>query len=194
MTDPTPADGRRAASSQDPITPPQDPIAPPQDEVDRILDAWAAERPDLNTTPLAVLSRVTRIAAHLAAVRRSAFAASSLEPWEFDVLSALRRAGQPYELSPGELLRETLVTSGTMTTRIDKLTARHLVARRADPRDGRSRRVRLTARGRGTVDAALERLVAVEQELLAPLGAADRERTADLLRTLALRIEGTPGP
>ncbi|NED86915.1 MarR family transcriptional regulator, partial [Streptomyces sp. SID11233] len=84
--------------------------------------AWRRERPDLDVEPLEVLSRVSRLARHLDRARRLAFAELHLETWEFDVLTALRRAGQPYQLSPGQLLTQTLVTSGTMTNRIDRLT------------------------------------------------------------------------
>src|SRR5215831_14639560 len=91
------------------------------DEVDDLVAAWQAERPDLDVRPMQVLSRISRLAKHLDRERRAAFAAHDLETWEFDVLSALRRQGAPYELSPGALLRATLVTSGTMTNRIDRL-------------------------------------------------------------------------
>src|SRR6266568_2326243 len=105
------------------------------DEVDSLVSAWRRERPDLDVSPLEVLSRVTRLARHLDRARRTAFAERGLETWEFDVLSALRRAGTPYQLSPGQLLTQTLVTSGTMTNRIDRLAARELVVRGPDPAD-----------------------------------------------------------
>ena len=105
----------------------------PSDEVDRIVQAWERERPDIDFAPLQVLSRVARLAKHLDRARRSAFATSGLEPWEFDVLAALRRAGSPYQLSPKSLLQQTLVSSGTMTNRIDRLVTRGLVERRTDP-------------------------------------------------------------
>ena len=92
-----------------------------QDEVDRLVAAWARERPDLDVRPLEVLSRVTRLARHLDRARRTAFAAHGLETWEFDVLAALRREGKPYVLSPGQLISQTMVTSGTMTNRVDRL-------------------------------------------------------------------------
>ena len=92
-----------------------------RDEVDDLVAAWQAQRPDLDVEPLQVLSRVSRLARHLDRARRDAFAGHGLEPWEFDVLAALRRQGPPYQLSPGALLRITLVTSGTMTNRIDRL-------------------------------------------------------------------------
>src|SRR3954452_16967927 len=105
------------------------------DEVDRIVLAWARERPDLDVTPLTVLSRVSRLARHLDLARRGAFCRHDLETWEVNVLSALRRAGEPYRRSPGTLLTQTLVTSGTMTNRIDRLEERGLVERQPSPED-----------------------------------------------------------
>ena len=154
------------------------------DEVDRLVEAWGRERPELDPTPMQVFSRVTRLARHLDRERRQAFAAHALEPWEFDVLSALRRSGEPYELSPGRLLRETLVTSGTMTNRVDRLVARGLVGRRADPTDRRGVLVRLTPRGRAAVDAALDALLGSERELLAALSTRERDRLGALLRVV----------
>jgi len=159
-----------------------------QDEVDRIVDAWHRERPDLDFAPLHVLSRVARLSKHLDRARRAAFTASALESWEFDVLSALRRAGEPYRLSPKALLQQTLVSSGTMTNRIDRLVERGLVERRTDPHDGRGILVTMTDGGRETVDAAIERLVAAEAELLADLGDDEREHLAALLRALSLSV------
>jgi DNA-binding MarR family transcriptional regulator len=154
------------------------------DEVDRLVDAWQRQRPDLDVTPMHVLSRVTRLAHHLARARRAVFAEHGLEVWAFDVLAALRRAGPPYELSPGQLLRETLVTSGTMTNRLDRLETRGLLARFPDPADRRGVVVRLTAAGRRQVDAALEGLLAHERELLGGLDSRDQRRLGLLLREL----------
>ena len=120
---------------------------PAHDEVDRIVDSWLRERPDLDFTPLQVLSRVARLSKHLDRARRTAFSRSELESWEFDVLSALRRAGSPYELSPKALLQQTLVSSGTMTNRIDRLVERGLVTRRSAPNDGRGILVGMTPAG-----------------------------------------------
>lgn len=164
---------------------PSAPAAPgARDEVDRIVEAWARERPDLDVAPLSVLSRVTRLSRHLDLARRQAFARHGLEPWEFDVLSALRRAGAPYRMSPGALLTQTLVTSGTMTNRIDRLASRALVERLPSPDDRRGVLVSLTDEGRTRVDAAMSTLLEVERGLLAALPAADRDRLADLLRAL----------
>jgi len=152
------------------------------DEVDRLVDAWQRERPDLDVAPMQVLSRVTRLARHLDRARRSAFAAHGLETWEFDVLSALRRSGPPYRLSPGRLLRETMVTSGTMTNRVDRLEAKGLVERRPDQTDRRGVLVSLTDAGRARVDAALAGLLDQERLLLADLPPDDQARLARLLR------------
>ncbi len=158
------------------------------DEVDAIVAAWKRERPDVDVSAMQVLSRVSRLARHLDRARKRAFAAHDLETWEFDVLAALRRAGEPYALSPGRLVAETLVTSGTMTNRVDRLVGRGLVERRPDPGDRRGVLVSLTASGRRTVDAALDELLAHEQELLGSLDASEAAWLADALRTLARRL------
>ncbi|ASU82464.1 MarR family transcriptional regulator [Nocardiopsis gilva YIM 90087] len=163
-----------------------------RDEVDGLVEAWRSERPDLNVEPLQVLSRVSRLARHLDRARRSVFTEHNLEPWEFDVLAELRRSGPPYELSPGRLLRATLVTSGTMTNRIDRLAAAGLVARRPDPDDKRGVLVRLSDEGRERVDAALTDLLRYEESILGEILHADRERLAALLRSLLVPLDETP--
>jgi DNA-binding MarR family transcriptional regulator len=169
-------------------------MAAERDEVDRIVEAWSGERPDLDFSPMAVLSRVDRLSHHLDRARRSAFARTDIEPWEWDVLSALRRAGEPYQLSPKILLQQTLVSSGTMTNRIDKLTQRGLVRREADPGDGRSVLVTLTELGRVHVDAAVTRLIEAEADMLSALPAAERARLATLLRHLSVGVEQATAP
>ena len=161
-----------------------------RDEVDRLVEAWRRERSDLDLRPMEVLSRVTRLGHHLDRARRQTFTEHALESWEFDVLAALRRAGTPYELSPGRLLRETLVTSGTMTNRVDRLAARGLVERLPDPDDRRGVLVRLTGAGCTTVDGALEGLLSRERALLAGLDPARQSELAGLLRALVVRFEG----
>ncbi|MGQ0629437.1 MAG: MarR family winged helix-turn-helix transcriptional regulator [Sporichthyaceae bacterium] len=163
-----------------------------QDEVDRLVAAWRQQRPDLDVRPLEVLSRVTRLARHLDRARARAFAEHDLQMWEFDVLSALRRSGQPYRMSPGALLTQTLVTSGTMTNRIDRLAARDLVRREPAPGDRRGVLVVLTAAGLACVDAALRDLLAHEQQLLASLTEHQREELASLLRALVIPFDN-PG-
>ena len=155
-----------------------------RDEVDDLVEAWARERADLDLDPVAVFSRISRLARHLDLARRAAFSAHAIESWEFDVLAALRRAGSPYELSPGRLLRETLVTSGTMTNRVDRLAGRGFVERSPDPEDRRGVIVRLTPEGKSAVDGAFEALLDAERELLAELPARDQAKLAGLLRLL----------
>src|SRR3954453_9765661 len=161
-----------------------------RDEVDHLVEAWPRERADLDLAPVEVFSRISRLARLLDRARRRAFTAHRIEPWEFDVLAALRRAGAPYQLSPGRLLHETLVTSGTMTNRVDRLAGRGLVDRLPDPGDRRGVLVRLTEAGRTTVDGALEGLLQRERALLTGLDPAKQRTLAGLLRTLVLPFEG----
>ncbi len=158
------------------------------DEVDGIVEAWKRERPDVDVSAMQVLSRVTRLARHLDRARKQAFAAHDLDTWEFDVLAALRRAGPPYGLSPSRLVVETLVTSGTMTNRVDRLVQRGLVERRPDPDDRRGVIVSLTTGGRRTVDAALDELLVHEREILDALDATEARQLADALRALARQV------
>jgi DNA-binding MarR family transcriptional regulator len=160
-----------------------------RDEVDRLVEAWQRERTDLDLRPMEVLSRISRLSHHLDGARRQAFGEHGIVSWEFDVLAALRRAGEPYELSPGRLLKETLVTSGTMTNRVDRLAARGLVERRPDPDDRRGVLVSLTEGGRTTVDGALEGLLRRERDLLAGLNTTDHKKLAALLRSLTNQFE-----
>jgi len=152
-----------------------------EDEVERLVAGWRRALPDLDVSPLEVLSRVTRLSRHLDRQRTTVFARHELETWTFDVLSALRRADGE-QLSPGQLLAQTLVTSGTMTNRIDRLEERGLVRRKPDPNDARSVRVQITAAGRRRVDAALRDLVAREHSILGSLDEPERATLAGLLR------------
>jgi len=174
------------------LTPPaaqtREPDASGRDEVDRIIEGWARARGDLDTEPLAVFSRIFRLARLLEAARREAFSGAGLEGWEFDMLSALRRSGDD-ALSPGALMQQTLVTSGTMTTRIDKLVARSLVSKSRSPHDGRAVEVRLRPEGIALVDAAMEALLTAERDLLEPLGEHGRGELARTLRALLLTLE-----
>ena len=165
------------------------PAAAPRDEVDDLITAWRQQRPDLDVAPLQVLSRVSRLARHLDIARQGAFAAHGLESGAFDELSALRRTGPPIQQTPGALLRATLVTSGTMTNRIDRLASAGLVYREPDPSDRRGVLVTLSEQGRSVVDAALTDLLDRERALLAGLSADQRPVLADLLRTLLVPFD-----
>ncbi len=163
------------------------------DDVDEIVAAWQRERPDLDVSPLEVLSRVSRLARRLDLARGSAFSEHLLEGWAFDVLSALRRAGEPYQLSPGQLVQQTLVTSGTMTNRVDRLERSGYVERRPDPGDRRGVLVRLTTAGRDVVDAAMADLIEQEKSLLSDLSASDQQALARLLRRMLSPLETRGG-
>ena len=163
-----------------------------EDEVDDLVLAWRRERPDLDTSPMQVLSRVDRLARHVDRARAAAFSRHGLEGWEFDVLAVLRRSGEPYRASPSALVRATGVTSGTMTNRVDRLVTRGLVRRDSDPDDRRSVRVELTPEGRATVDGALVGLLDAEHELLAGLDEPARTGLADGLRRLLASYADRP--
>jgi DNA-binding MarR family transcriptional regulator len=164
------------------------------DEVDQIVEAWHRERADLDVEPLQILSRISRLADVLDERRAAAFVEHGLQAHEFDVLAALRRSGDPFEMTAGELCVATYVTSGTMTSRLDRLVMRKLVIRRPDDDDGRLVRVHLTAAGRRRVDGALTALLESERELVGQLSAPKRDRLAATLRELlaAATSRGTP--
>ena len=162
---------------------------PIHDDVDEIVDAWRRERPALDPEPLHVFSRLSRLARRLDLDRATAFGDHGIDGWEFDVLSALRRAGAPYELSPGRLVQETLVTSGTMTNRIDRLAAKGWVERTPSPSDRRGVIVRLTETGRAAVDGAMADLITRERDLLAELSETETGELTALLRRLLAPFE-----
>lgn len=159
------------------------------DGVDRIEGQWAAEWPELDVAPMRAVGRLSRLAALLDAELRPVFEDAGLADGEFDLLATLRRAGAPYELSAGELSRNTMVTPGAITKRVDRLAARGLVERRVCEDDARGRRIRLTAAGRDVVSATMPRHMANEERLLAPLDAAERERLVVLLRRLLVPLD-----
>nr|WP_269204706.1 MarR family transcriptional regulator [Motilibacter deserti] len=131
------------------------------------------------------------MARQLDLARRDAFADAALEAWEFDVLAALRRAGAPHSMSPGQLAHETLVGSGTMTNRVDRLEAKGLVRRAPNPRDGRGVLVVLTPQGAARSEAALTALLARERVVLAALDDPEQQQLAQLLRRLLLPLDGS---
>lgn len=153
-----------------------------------ILDQWRAERPEVDYAGTEVWARITRAGRVVDRRLRDLQARHGLEPWEYDVLAALRRAGEPYELTAGELTRTMLVVPGTITNRVDRMAARGLIERTTSPHDRRSTLIRLTRAGRATIDAAMPALAAGELDLLAGLAPADRERLALLLRRLLLGL------
>lgn len=152
------------------------------------MEQWARERPDIDVSPMGVIGRLHRLGALLDEELRSVFAEAGLSDGEFDVLAALRRSGEPYQLTPGELGATTMITSGAVTKRVDRLERDGLVARSVAAEDGRSRPVRLTPRGRALVDRLLERHVANERRLLSGLSADEQRTLAGLLERWGRRL------
>jgi len=152
------------------------------DHVGRIQRQWQRERPDLDVTPQGVYGRLHRLADRLREELEVEFRRHGLGEGEFDVLAALRRAGAPYELAPGELARHTMVTTGAASKRIDRLESAGLVSRRVSAEDARGRVIGLTPAGRRVIDDAFTAHIGNEHRLLAPLTGEER---ADLERLLA---------
>lgn len=153
------------------------------DHVARILEQWARERPDLDTSPIGVIGRMHRLADALAGELRTVFEEHGLTSTDFDVLASLRRSGAPYSLTPGELGASTMLTSGAVTKRVDVLVARGLVTRSVREEDARGRRITLTATGLELIDRAVTAHIANEHRLLAGLSDLERTRLAHLLQT-----------
>lgn len=153
------------------------------DHVDEIVGEWAVERPDVDASPMQVLGRLSRIAAHLDAELLAVFRRFGLGEGEFDILATLRRGGEPFARTPGELARHTMVTTGAVTKRVDRLVASGLVSRSASDDDGRGRVVSLTREGRRVIDEALVAHLANEERLLSALDADQRRTLETLLRS-----------
>lgn len=162
------------------------------DWVDRVIDDWGRERPDLDTTPAAIVGRLGRLCAFLDAGLEREFRRHGLTRAGFDVLAALRRAGAPYRLPQKALMGALMRTSGTTSFRIDRLQHQGLVRREPDPADRRGVFVALTGAGLRLVDAVAPAHLANEDRLLAALGPAERDTLVDLLRRLLLSFESVP--
>lgn len=159
------------------------------DRVDRILSQWAQERPDLDTEAMGILGRMKRLTTHLAREVEQVLQQHGLSSSSFDVLATLRRSGAPYRLSPGDLLEMTMVSSGTMTNRIDQLEKAGLVERVVNPEDRRSVLIALTDKGFGTVDLAVGAHVSNQQRLTATLSSGEKAELDALLRKFLATFE-----
>ncbi|MDR6692284.1 DNA-binding MarR family transcriptional regulator [Microbacterium sp. 1154] len=157
-------------------------MTPTTDRVDTLTAQWHAERPDIDVSPMQVIGRLHRLADHLRDELLAVYRRYGLGEGEFDILAALRRAGEPFAAAPGELARHTMVTSGAVTKRVDRLLASGLVVRDDDADDGRARVIRLTPAGRRVIDEAFTAHMANEQRLLARLDAEQRRALEALLR------------
>lgn len=163
------------------------------DKIDRILAQWRRERPDLDVAQMGVIGRVGRLRAILMAEMDRVFKQHDLNGASFDVLATLRRSGPPYALSPSQLIEWTMVTSGTMTNRLDKLEEAGLITRQRNPEDGRGFVVALTAHGFELIDAAVTDHVANQHRLLEGLSSDEMEQLDGLLRKWLMAVSGQTG-
>ncbi|CAM3329747.1 MarR family transcriptional regulator [Nocardioides dubius] len=156
--------------------------------MDRIIEQWQRERPDLDVSPLGAIGRLHRVGAQLERELLPIFAEEGLGQGDFDVLATLRRAGEPYEATPSRIAATSMITSGAATKRIARLERAGLVTRRASESDGRVQVIGLTPEGRELMDRLVERHVANEHRLVGMLEPADREHLARILRSWALAL------
>ena len=159
------------------------------DHVDRLIEQWTRERPDLELGPMATIGRLGRLHALATRTIADVFAGHGLQIGEFDVLAALRRSGDPFEMKPTDLARVLMLSPAGMTNRVDRLEAAGWIERRHDPDDRRSSLVRLTDDGRTLVDRAVTDHVANEARLLEPLSPTERATLDRALRTLLLQFD-----
>lgn len=160
-----------------------------QDHVDRVQAQWRAERPEIDTSPMGVIARLHRIADALRGELLTLYREHGLGEGEFDILATLRRSGAPFELTPSELAQQTMVTTGAVSKRLDRLETTGFVTRRENLEDARGRVVALTPQGRDTIDRAYEAHMRNEARLLDHFSAAEREQLRGLLRSWALKLE-----
>jgi DNA-binding MarR family transcriptional regulator len=161
------------------------------DHVDHVLTQWATQRPDLDVSPMAVIGRLSRLSRLMDAELRRTFGVHGLDAASFDVLATLRRSEPPHRLTPTELMRAAMVTSGAITQRLDRLEARGLVTRTPSEADGRGVHVTLTDDGRALIDQALPDHIDTENRLLAALTRPQRDALADALRKLSESLGDT---
>ena len=157
------------------------------DEVARVVAAWRAQRPDFDVEPLEIFSRLLRVNRHFTKVRKAVYARHGLETWEFEMLAALRR-DPAHVLTAGQLMKDTFVSSGTITNRIDRMHARGLVKRKSAPDDGRVVKGAATKKGLTAVDEAMADLLEIEHDILAQFADEQNERAAGYLRDMLLTL------
>ncbi|WP_246078518.1 MarR family winged helix-turn-helix transcriptional regulator [Modestobacter excelsi] len=163
------------------------------DAMDEILQQWARERPDLDCSPMGVIGRISQLQREVFLAQRATFARHGLDAPSFDVLAALRRAGEPYQLTPTALMRTALVTSGAITQRLDRLEEKGLITRGRSDADGRAVVVTLTDAGRTALDTALPDHLETERDMLAGLTDDERDQLGALLRRWLVALGRVPG-
>ena len=163
------------------------------DAVDRIVEQWRTERPDLDPSAKGITGRIVRLAGTFQRAYAEAFAPLGISEGDYGILVALRRAGDPYQLTPTDLARARMMTSGGMTAGLDRLERRGLLERRPNPDDRRGSIVALTPEGLTKIDEAMAVHARIEHQLVASLPADQRAELAALLRALLLGTEGVGG-
>jgi DNA-binding MarR family transcriptional regulator len=161
------------------------------DAVDAILEQWRAQRPDLDPAAKAITGRIIRLAGRFQQAYSEAFSPLGINDGDYGVLAALRRQGEPFELTPTELARQMMMTSGGMTAAIDRVERKGFATRVPNPADRRGSLVRLTDDGRQVIDEAMARHVEVERRLVAALDDDQRAQVADGLRTILRSLESS---
>ncbi len=159
------------------------------DAIDRVVSQWAKEKPELDTEPMAIMGRLMRIAKHMENHVAELHKRYDLKMGEFDVLATLRRSGQPYRLTPSELISSMMLTSGAMTNRLDKLEKKGLIVREHSKEDRRSVTVELTAKGFELIDSLIEQHLQAQHELMGSLSSAEKGQVNQALKLLLPQYE-----
>ncbi|UCC75199.1 MAG: MarR family transcriptional regulator [Gemmatimonadota bacterium] len=159
------------------------------DTVDRAIEDWGRERPDVDAQGLGVVSRIVLLAKLFGSRDKRALAPLGLAPWAADVLLTLRRQGPPFELSPTRLRKYAVLTSGAMTTRLDRLEEAGYVRRSMDPRDRRGILVSLTEEGRELADRAVEARLGEVRRALGTLAEGERRAVEAALRSVLVNLQ-----
>ncbi|NOH46921.1 MarR family transcriptional regulator [Vibrio rotiferianus] len=159
------------------------------DAIDRVVSQWAKEKPDLDTEPMAIMGRLMRIAKHMENRVAEVHKRYDLKMGEFDVLATLRRSGEPYRLTPSELISSMMLTSGAMTNRLDKLEKKGLIDREHSKEDRRSVAVQLTSKGFELIDALIEQHLQAQHELMGSLTSDERGQVNQALKLLLPQYE-----
>ncbi|MGR5211256.1 MarR family winged helix-turn-helix transcriptional regulator [Vibrio rotiferianus] len=159
------------------------------DAIDRVVSQWAKEKPDLDTEPMAIMGRLMRIAKHMETHVAELHKRYDLKMGEFDVLATLRRSGEPYRLTPSELISSMMLTSGAMTNRLDKLEKKSLIAREHSKEDRRSVTVELTSKGFDLIDSLIEQHLQAQHELMGSLNSDEKGQVNQALKLLLPQYE-----
>jgi len=159
------------------------------DAIDRLVDQWAREKPEMDTEPMAIMGRLMRIAKYMEGQVADLHKQYDLKLGEFDVLATLRRSGESYRLTPSELIDSMMLTSGAMTNRLDKLETKGLIAREHSKEDRRSVTVQLTPDGFTLIDSIIHEHLDVQHRLVKSLTASQKKQVNQILKVWLAQFE-----